>query len=209
MCFPDAAHHNLKIDSAGNPHIVYGGDHLYHTWWNSGTWDTEVVDPAFNVGSFASLAIDNQNFLHIAYYDAGNKDFKYAHNRFGYWYIITLVSGGDVGAGTDIGVDSARDPYFVYRDTTNGHLMFAALTNGVMVDPPENISGTKVPGSMFSMAMSGPGFIHVIFNSVSLSGYDLNRDIVLHFLQTDTAGLAASLGLRWGLFHRAASGYRP
>ena len=165
--FSNTAHHNLKIDSLGNPHIVYGGDHLYHTWWGSGTWHTEVVDPAFNVGSYASLAIDNQNNLHIAYYDAGNKDLKYAQNRMGYWYIVTLVSAGDVGQGTDIGVDAARDPYFIYRDNTNYHLMFAALTNGNMEEPPENISGTKIPGTMFSMAMRGPGDVHVIFNSVS------------------------------------------
>lgn len=168
--FANTAHHNLKVDSLGNPHIVYGGDHLYHTWWSSGTWHTEVVDSAFNVGSYASLAIDNQDYLHIAYYDADNKDLKYAQNRMGYWYVVTLVSSGDVGQGTDIGVDAYRDPYFVYRDSTNSHLMFAALTNGNMEDPPENISGTKLPGEMLSMAMRGPGDIHVIFNSVSEGG---------------------------------------
>jgi hypothetical protein len=161
-----AAKHYLKIDSTGKPHIVYGSDHLYRTWWD-GSWTTEVVDSALNVGSYASLAIDNQDKLHIAYYDATNQDLKYATNAFGGWYITTIASAGDVGAGTDIGVDIYQDPYFVYRDSTNGHLMFAALTNGNMEEPPEIISGTIFPAGTFAMAMRGPGDIHVVFNEIS------------------------------------------
>ena len=165
------ARHNLKIDSTGNPHIVYGGDHLYHTWWGLGTWHTEVVDSALNVGSYASLAIDGVDKLHIAYYDAANGDLKYATNRYGYWLISTLVSSGNVGAGTDIGV-SGQDPYIVYRDNTNTHLMLLFMENGTIYETPENISGSLVPLN-FAMASRNFQDIHVVFNSIHDTGSEL------------------------------------
>jgi hypothetical protein len=165
------AKHNLKVDSTGSPHIVYGGDHLYHTWWGLGTWHTEVVDSALNVGSYASLAIDGVDKLHIAYYDAANGDLKYATNRYGYWLISTLVSSGNVGAGTDIGV-SGQDPYIVYRDNTNTHLMLLFMENGTIYETPENISGSLVPLN-FAMASRNFQDIHVVFNSIHDTGSEL------------------------------------
>lgn len=165
------AKHNLKVDSTGSPHIVYGGDHLYHTWWGLGTWHTEVVDSALNVGSYASLAIDGVDKLHVAYYDATNGDLKYATNRYGYWLISSLVSSGNVGAGTDIGV-SGQDPYIVYRDSTNAHLMLLFMENGTIYETPEIISGSLVP---LNFAMASRSFleIHVVFNSTHDTGSGL------------------------------------
>jgi hypothetical protein len=193
---PQPGKHNLKYDSNGTPHIVYGGDHLYHAVRTSlGWWLVEVVDPAFDVGSYASLAIDNENKLHIAYYDEANKDLKYATNAFGYWYIVTVVSAGNVGAGTDIAVDQYQDPYFVYRDVTNSHLMFAYLEQGNMVEAPENISGNLSPAGSFSMAMFSPLDVHAIFNVVS------GNKGGLYFTSTKTAQ-------RWAPSWIYSAGYR-
>ena len=127
-----------------------------------------------------------QDKLHIAYYDAGNKDLKYATNAFGGWYVTTIVSTGDVGAGTDIGVDAYQDPYFVYRDSTNGHLMFATLTNGTMEEPPEIISGTIYPAGMFAMAARNPLDVHVIFYSIYDGGSELEGELYYTSTRTTT-----------------------
>ena len=35
---------SLQRDSSGNPHIVYGGDRVYHAWHDGSEWHNEVVD---------------------------------------------------------------------------------------------------------------------------------------------------------------------
>ena len=35
---------SLALDTAGRPHIAYGGDHLYYGYYDGTSWHTEVVD---------------------------------------------------------------------------------------------------------------------------------------------------------------------
>ena len=48
----------VALDSAGHPHMVYGGDHLYHAYFDGSSWSSETVDASSAVGSNASLAIE-------------------------------------------------------------------------------------------------------------------------------------------------------
>jgi hypothetical protein len=70
--------HSLVFDAANHPHLAYGGQNLYHTWNNGLGWLTEVVDANLDVGWYASMAIDNNGHIHIAYYDAKFKDLRFA-----------------------------------------------------------------------------------------------------------------------------------
>jgi len=75
-------------------HLAYGGKNLYYatTTWSGSTWSawtSEVVDPAANVGEWASIAVDYQNRPHIAYYDKANGCLKYAFKGV-VWSIATL-----------------------------------------------------------------------------------------------------------------------
>ena len=36
-------HSSLAIDSAGHPHITYGGDHLYYAWHDGASWHYETA----------------------------------------------------------------------------------------------------------------------------------------------------------------------
>ena len=60
---------SLRLDSEGHPHIAYGGKHLYYAWHDGVEWHYETVDGAYEVGMFASLALDAAGRPHISYYD--------------------------------------------------------------------------------------------------------------------------------------------
>ena len=77
---------SIAIDkTTGHPHIVYGGDHLYHAYYNGTQWVYETVDDSPGVGQYAAIAIDSNGKIHISYFDATNGDLKYATNMLGEW----------------------------------------------------------------------------------------------------------------------------
>jgi hypothetical protein len=84
--------HSLRIDSTTNrnPHIVYGGDHLYYASYTGSAWQVETVDSAYGVGKYASLALDSNNRPHISYYDSVNGALKYATHNGTSWQITTI-----------------------------------------------------------------------------------------------------------------------
>ena len=61
---------SLRLDTNNNPHVAYGGDHLYYDWREGTTWHSEIVDAGSAVGSYATLALDANGKPHISYYDA-------------------------------------------------------------------------------------------------------------------------------------------
>ncbi|RJQ15337.1 MAG: hypothetical protein C4560_10850 [Nitrospiraceae bacterium] len=75
----------VVIDHLDHPHVVYGGDHLYYAFFDGAQWQYETIDGSSNVGAAANIAVDSNNKLHISYYDALNKDLKYATNVTGSW----------------------------------------------------------------------------------------------------------------------------
>jgi hypothetical protein len=81
---------NLALDSAGHPHLVYGGDRLYYAWHDGTSWHREIVDPTLGVGVYASLALDDLDHPHVSYYDDVLNDMKYAHFDGMAWRIQTV-----------------------------------------------------------------------------------------------------------------------
>ena len=90
--FDDMRDRSLAYDTSGNPHIAYGGDHLYYVWYNGTNWISETVDANPQVGQYAALALDNSNRPRISYYDAYNGSLKFAYKMSGVWIIQTLDS---------------------------------------------------------------------------------------------------------------------
>ncbi|MEA3396856.1 MAG: hypothetical protein U9R05_05285, partial [Chloroflexota bacterium] len=37
---------SIALDSAGHPHVAYGGDNLYYAWHDGTGWQVEVADPS-------------------------------------------------------------------------------------------------------------------------------------------------------------------
>ncbi|PWH13978.1 MAG: hypothetical protein DDG59_13585 [Anaerolineae bacterium] len=88
------AYYTDKDHTRQQLHLAYGGKNLYYatTTWISPTWSawtSEVVDPAADVGEWASIAVDYRNRPHIAYYDKANGCLKYAVKDVS-WSIATL-----------------------------------------------------------------------------------------------------------------------
>jgi len=123
--FTSMTDRSLRVDTAGHPHIAYGGDHLYYAWHDGSTWYLETVDDAPGVGSYASLALDGSGYPHISYYDDANHDLKYAYRDASGWHILTVDSEGEVGEDTSLAVDGNGYPHIAYVDDTNSDLKYA------------------------------------------------------------------------------------
>jgi hypothetical protein len=54
----------IALDTLGRPHIAYGGDHLYHAYFDGIQWQYEVVDNAGGVGAVDSIAVDSNNLVY-------------------------------------------------------------------------------------------------------------------------------------------------
>ena len=67
---------SLALDSTGHPHLVYGGDRLFHAWHDGLAWHTETVN--LSNCSSATIALDSLDRPHIAYYDALTSALQYA-----------------------------------------------------------------------------------------------------------------------------------
>jgi len=71
----------IAIDSQFHAHVCFYesiGDNLMYATNASGAWVSEYVDLAGDVGQYSAIAIDTGDVPYIVYYDATNKDLKYA-----------------------------------------------------------------------------------------------------------------------------------
>lgn len=141
---------SLHYDSNGTPHIAYYGNHalsadslFYATYLGNGSgncgpstsWDCENVDSGNQVGKYASLDINYEDSVYIAYYDEGNGDLKYAYfsgigncGTGDTWYCQVIDGAGiDVGAHVSLVAPQSLSDSFdlAYYDQTNHRLRVA------------------------------------------------------------------------------------
>ncbi len=168
--FGQPGDHYLALDSEGWPHIVYGEWHLCHSWQDDDGWHTEIADSADEVGSYASLAIDPQDRLHVSYYDTTNGDLKYAVCDGNGWQTEKVDSDGDVGICTSIAVDGANQASISYREKESGTVKLATqASDGWHVETVQEASvggNTSLvfdqsgePGVAFCESGSSPDYI--------------------------------------------------
>ena len=92
-----------------------------------------IPRPLTTPGAWAAgprSALDASGKAHISYYDAANRDLKYATNKSGVWVSQTVVSAGYVGAYSDIAIDSGGDPAIVYFNATTSELHYIYYDSG-------------------------------------------------------------------------------
>jgi hypothetical protein len=90
------------------------------------TWNIEIVDSVGSVGRFNSIAIDNQDYPHISYYDWTNHDLKYATWAGSDWELETVDSIGMVGRYNSLVLDPSGLPRIAYFDYPDGGLKYAS-----------------------------------------------------------------------------------
>jgi len=112
---------SLRLTAAGWPAAAYGGDHLYYAWHDGAAWQHAVVDDAPLVGASASLALTSAGAPCIAYYDAYNRDLKFAQWTPGGWMRQVVDGAGDAGAAVALALDRADRPHLAYyRENNDG-----------------------------------------------------------------------------------------
>ncbi len=89
------------------------------------TWSTETVDSLDDVGDWASIEVDSNNYPHISYYDNTNLDLKYARWNGSAWNVEIVDSAGNVGWYSSLALDRNDRPHISYHDRTNGDLKYA------------------------------------------------------------------------------------
>jgi len=87
----------------------------------SSVMENEVDD----IGWYSSLALDNDDFPHISYYDYSNADLKYAFWDGSTWNVEIVDSEGNVGRYSSIALDSNNYPHISYYDYENKCLKYA------------------------------------------------------------------------------------
>lgn len=169
---------SMVIDSAGNPHLFYGGNHLYHSYYNGSQWLRETIDPAPRSGRAASVAKDSSGKFHVLYMDAylpiknlipGAGVVKYATNASGQWVIDVLpwvTYCGELSSvehkGCSIAVDSNGRPHISYSD--NGKVMHATkLAAGWQSELVEQDLNFSYQQGYLSLAIDSSNRVHMIY----------------------------------------------
>ena len=160
--FSDFYPRAIAVDASGHPHIVYGGDHLYYTYYDGTSWRYETVDKLSDVGKYASLALDTSGKAHISYYDNTNGDLKYATNSSGDWTTVIVDNSG--GEYTSIALDRAGKAHISYY---SGFLWYATNASGPWIT--ESVDSGIIKGEYNSIALdkSGNAYISYYLNSAN------------------------------------------
>lgn len=106
---------SLRFDSAGNAHLVFGGDRLYYAVFDGASWQIETVDTDVGTGLGASLDLDADGQPHISYLDLANYKLKYAHKQGNTWSVQVLDKAYPYEERTSIAVDASGRPHIAYK----------------------------------------------------------------------------------------------
>jgi Carboxypeptidase regulatory-like domain/Chitobiase/beta-hexosaminidase C-terminal domain len=177
----------LRIDKSTNiPHMAFGGDYLYHAYFDGTKWIIETVDKTSNVGSYASLALDSSGRQHISYYDSANGELRYATNALGSWMTIVL-DVGNVGMFSAIAVDSNGKAHISYWDAVNKNVKYATNSAGNWEVSLLDSTGTASNGYS-SIAVDASNKVHVAYSSSSTLKYANNSTGFWSIQTADSVG---------------------
>lgn len=125
-----------------------------------GTWTTEYVGAGAYDG--ASLAVDANGKLHLAWYDVFNYDAYYATNAGGSWSVQLLDSAGDVGYESEVAVGPDGNPVVAYLDYDNARLKLARFDGAQW-----NFTTFAGYYSMGDFSLDTNGDAHIIANQTA------------------------------------------
>ena len=117
-----------------------------------------ILDSVGDVGLYTSIAIGNDRFPIISYYDSTNKDLKIVHclnqSCSSFDTPLTLDSVGDVGKYTSIAIGTDDNPIISYYDVTNKDLKIVHCLNQrcSSFDTPRTLDSAGFVGRFTSIA---------------------------------------------------------
>lgn len=125
---------SIALDSHGHVHIAFSfattnnDNVLMYVTNASGSWASQVVDSTTDSGYYASIAIDQNDHVHIAHYSYNERGLRYATNAGGSWTnesVITRIDiedgfyRADAQDGLTIDVDLIGIPHIAYTNQTS------------------------------------------------------------------------------------------
>jgi PKD repeat protein len=93
-----------------------------------GSWANYTLDNSSYAGMFSSIALDEQDDLHISYldyWDLDNSVLNYATNETGAWEYYSIEVVGTAGYMTSLALDSNGLVHLGYKDSVNNDLRYA------------------------------------------------------------------------------------
>jgi hypothetical protein len=126
-------------------------------------WQNGTIDNG-GVGTWPSIAIDNDGHVHASYADYTSGGLKYAYDESGVWVTRYIDSSMVVGTYTSIAVDNHGRSYISYADTGNFHLKFATNADGTWRNTTVDQSGAV--GEFTSIALGPDGSVHISYQDI-------------------------------------------
>ncbi len=107
----------LAIDTHNHLHVTYGfGNELRYGTNKFGEWKTEAIATDVAVAEHHAITIDQNNYVHISYFDAISHGLYYANNVSGKWSTFSVESNGDIGRSNAIAVGNDNHVKISYRN---------------------------------------------------------------------------------------------
>jgi hypothetical protein len=157
----------LALDSAGEPHAVYGkagGTEVEYAFRSGGAWSFETIDliPGGQALETA-LALDSSDRPHVAYDEHLAVGIRYATRTPSGW-VTKLVDTGERWD-PSIALDADGAPHIVYYDAAGGALLYATRGAGDWCRQviEDNRSDLIRIGRDASLAIDGESRVHVAY----------------------------------------------
>lgn len=157
-------YNSIKVDRNNHPGIAYydGDDHsLRYARWDGSQWIIEAVTGPNGTDGYISLALDQNDNPHIAFYAWG---LKYAHWTGSEWLIETVdASSYDAGYCASLALDSKGNPHISYMIWPEGIIKYATWRdNHWEIRTVETVTRSSTNGTIAIDSRDAPHlcFIH-------------------------------------------------
>lgn len=162
---------SLQLDSQGNPHVAYGGDHLHYAWYDGIQWHYQIADQTTGIGS-TSLALDAIGNPHISY--ASSRGTMYASWDGSRWRIemVDTVYSWEERA---LVLDQVGNPHIGYYNSINRDVRYAFWAGGEWNLPDGGQRQGDFGYGLLSLALDAGGHPHFSYFD------DTNEDLKYAF----------------------------
>lgn len=161
-------HISMKVDQDDSPRMTYykNNNRLYHARTSGPFWFEQIIayTPASDPldGQYTSLAIDSNNYSHIAYYDGQYKNLKYSYAAEDGWHSSLVDMSADVGLYVAMVLDSDDRPHIVYYDATNTAIKYARQTEDGWITT--TVDDNVPNGDTIGLAIDSEGRLHLSYH---------------------------------------------
>jgi hypothetical protein len=199
---PDGQHTSIALDSNDDPHIsYYDGDNAELKYAecaadcdDKNNWDKVAVDTSPNTGTYTSIAIDSNDWMHISYFDDNYDILMYAlcdesdcQDTID-WHKGAVDTTGFVGQYTSILIDSSDDAHISYLSVTGVNLIHASCTSTCTVEAnwaKTTVESSGLMGQYTSIARDTSDNLHI-------SHFDDSNDDLRHVVCTGSCNTASN-----------------